>query len=126
MIRKHSTGERIITSKIYQNIKRNYTQFKKYHCKIINPGKTENSRSAARKRMLERNPISLDPSKNRTAQPIRIYYENGTIEDYKYAKEFCIKNNVPYATMKYWLRNENVTSKKYKISKIEKINKEIK
>jgi len=124
MIRKQPTGERIMTSKIYENIKRNYKDFKKKHCTLPNPGTSDNSRNSARTRMLDkkRNPISLDPSKNRTAQPIRIYFEDGRTEDYKYAKEFCIKNNVPYATMKFWLKNQS-SSKKYGIIKIERLDK---
>ena len=120
MLRKQPTGERLLTSRMIDVIKRNYKKFKKFYCTIENPGKSENSRNSARKRMLERNPISLDPSKNRTAQPIRIYFEDGRIEEYKYAKEYCLKNNVSYATMKFWLKH-NKSSRKYKITKIERI-----
>ena len=120
MLRKQPTGERFLTSRMVDTIKRNYKKFKKLYCTIPNPGTTENSRNAARKRMLERNPISLDPSKNRTAQPIRVHFEAGGTEDFKYAKEFCIKNNISYANMKYWLKND-VGSKKHKIIKIERI-----
>ena len=120
MLRKQPTGERFLTSRMIDTIKRNYKKFKKLYCTIPNPGTTENSRNAARKRMLERNPISLDPSKNRTAQPIRVHFEAGGTEDFKYAKEFCIKNNISYANMKYWLKND-VGSKKHKIIKIERI-----
>lgn len=68
----------------------------------------------------DNNPIRKDPSKNRTAQPIRIYFEDGKIEEYSYAKDYCLKSGVPYATMKYWLRN-NIKSKKHGIIRIEKI-----
>jgi hypothetical protein len=125
MLRKQPTGERILTARMVDTIKRNYKKFKKLYCTIPNPGTTENSKNAARKRMLERNPISLDPSKNRTAQPIRVHYEDGRIEDYKYAKEFCIKNKVSYANMKYWLKNENCSSKKYGIIKVERLKEKI-
>lgn len=123
MLRKHPTGERILTSKMYETIKKNFSKFKKWHIIQNNPGKTENSRNAARKRMTERNPMKLDPSKNRTAQPIKIYFEDGTVEEYSYAKEFCIKNNVSYSTMKHWLKNPESSSKKHKILKIERIAK---
>lgn len=122
MLRKHSHG-RVITSKVYETIKKNYSKFKKLYCTIQNPGKTENSRNAARKRMLKRNPITLDPSKNRTAQPIRIYFEDGRIEEYKYAKQFCLENDISYANMKYWLKDKKRGSKKYGIKKIERIEK---
>ena len=122
MLRKHNHN-RIITSKVYETIKKNFSKFKKFYCTIQNPGKTENSRNAARKRMTERNTIALDPSKNRTAQPIRIYFEDGRIEEYRYAKEFCHKSGVSYATMKSWLKKNNSYSKKHKILKIERMDK---
>ena len=123
MLRKQPTGERILTSRQYDIIKKNFTEFKKWHIKIFNPGKTEKSRESARKRMLEKNPISLNPEKNRTAQPIKVYYENGDIKDFSYAKKFCIDENVPYASMKYGLRYSGGKSKKHGIIKIERIDK---
>lgn len=123
MLRKQPTGERILTSRMYQTIKYNFSQFKKKYCTIENPGKSIKSRNGARKRMLENNPISLDPSKNRTAQPIRIYFENGDVKEYSYAKKFCIEENIPYSTMKSWLKTGNTKSKKHGILKIERITK---
>lgn len=119
MLRKHTHG-RVITSKVYETIKKNFSKFKKLYCNISNPGKSEKSRNSARKRMLERNPISLDPSKNRTAQPIRIYFEDGTCKEYTYAKQYCNESGVPYVSMKYWLKY-NKGSKKYNIIKVERI-----
>ncbi len=121
MLRKQPTGERFLTSRMVEVIKKNHKIYKKLYCTIPNPGKSEKSRNAAKKRMLEKNPISLDPSKNRTAQPIRIYFEDGSTKEYSYAKQFCIESGVPYATMKVWLRNKNGKSKKHKILKIERI-----
>lgn len=119
MLRKH-TYERIITSKVYETIKKNYSKFKKLYCTIENPGKSENSRNAARKRMLERNPISIDPSKNRTAQKIKVHYMDGTIKEYSYAKLLTLMENIPYGTVKHMLKY-NVGSEKWKIEKIERI-----
>lgn len=121
MLRKQPTGERVLTSRMFENIKSNFSNFKKKYCKLENPGKTKKSREAARKRMIEKNPIKMDPSKNRTAQPIKIYFDDGRIEKYSYAKEYCIKNDVPYATIKPLLRKENNRCKKYGILKIERI-----
>ena len=120
MLRKQPTGERILNSRMFSTIKKNFSKYKKFHCKLENPGKSQKSRDAARKRMLENNPTKLNPAGNRTAQPIRIYFEDGRIEEYRYAKEYCLKSGVPYATMKYWLRND-IKSKKHKIMKREKL-----
>lgn len=120
MLRKQPTGERLLTSRMVECIKKKYKIFKKLYCTIPNPGKSEKSRAAARKRMLENNPIRIDPSKNRTAQPIRIYFEDGTTKEYSYAKQYCLETLVPYATMKVWLKTGG-KSKKYGILKIERL-----
>lgn len=119
MLRKHTHG-RVITSKVYETIKKNYTKFKKLYCTIENPGKSENSRNAARKRMLERNPISIDPSKNRTAQKIKVHYMDGTTKEYSYAKLLTLIENIPYGTVKHMLKH-NVGSEKWRIEKLERI-----
>ena len=53
MLRKQPTGERFLTSRMIDTIKRNYKKFKKLYCTIPNPGTTENSRNAARKKMVK-------------------------------------------------------------------------
>lgn len=125
MLRKHPSGKRILTSRMFDVIKKNFSKFKRLYCTIPNPGKSEKSRNAAKKRMTERNPISLDPSKNRTCQPIRIYFLNGSTKDYRYAKEFCNETGISYSTMKSWLKNDlkgiSIKSKKHNILKLERI-----
>jgi 5-methylcytosine-specific restriction endonuclease McrA len=120
MLRKQPTGKRVLTSRMFDIVKKNFSNFKKLYCTLPNPGKSQKSRDSARKRMIERNPIALDPSKNRTAQPIRIHFVDGTVKEYSYAKQYCNENGVPYATMKVWLRTGG-NSKKHGIKKIERI-----
>ena len=78
-------------------------------------------RKLSEKMIGDNNPLRKDPSKNRTSQPIRIYFEDGRIEYYSYAKEYCLKSGVPYSTIKLLLRAENSRCKKHKILKIERI-----
>ena len=120
MLRKQPTGERILTSRMFETIKKSFSKYKKFNCRLENPGKSQNSRNSARKRMLERNPTALNPACNRTAQPIKVYFENGEVKEYSYAKKFCIENDIPYSTMKVWLKNNTGKSKKHKILKIER------
>lgn len=120
MLRKQPNGDRVLNSRMFETIKRNYTEFKKWHIKYFNPGKTENARKAARKRMKEKNPMTLDPSKNRTAQPIRVHFYDGTTKDFSYAKQYCLESALPYATMKYMLK-KNVGCKKHNIIRIERL-----
>jgi hypothetical protein len=101
-------------------IKKNFKKFKKMYCTIPNPGKSEKSRNSARKRMLEKNPIALDPSKNRTAQPIRIHFTDKTTMEFPYAKKYCLESGLPYGTMKHMLSHD-VGSKKHNIVRIERI-----
>ena len=68
----------------------------------------------------DNNPLRKNPGKNRTAQPIRIYFNDGKIEEYEYAKQYCLKSNMPYGTMKHILKND-CGSKKHNIIKIERI-----
>jgi 5-methylcytosine-specific restriction endonuclease McrA len=82
---------------------------------------SESVRSAISKRMTERNPMTLNPSKNRTAQPIRIHFEDGHTEDYSYAKEYCLKSGVPYSTIKLLMRAENSKCAKHGIKRIERL-----
>ncbi len=122
MLRKQSDG-RMLNSRMFETIKKNFSKFKKLYCTIENPGKSENSRNAARKRMIEKNPTSLHPEKNRTAQPIRVYFYDGRIEEFRYAKELSLKYSINYGTVKLILRNIQTDSKKYGIQKIERIPK---
>lgn len=120
MLRRQPTGERVLTSRMFEVIKSNFAKFKRMYCTIPNPGKSQNSRDSARKRMTERNPLKLDPSKNRTAQPIRVHFTDGSYKEYKYAKEYCNETGISYANMKHWLKH-NTGSKKYNIVRIERI-----
>ena len=120
MLRKQSDG-RILNSRMFETIKKNFSKFKKLYCTIENPGKSENSRNAARKRMTESNPMRLHPENNRTAQPIRVYFYDGRIEEFTYAKQLSIKYSINYGTVKLILRNIQTDSKKYGIQKIERM-----
>lgn len=82
---------------------------------------SDSVRKEISKRMTERNPMTLNPSKNRTAQPIRIHFEDGHTEDYSYAKEYCLKSGVPYSTIKPLMRAENSKCKKHGIKRIERL-----
>jgi hypothetical protein len=77
-------------------------------------------RNAISKRMKENNPMVKEPWKNHTARPVRVFYLNGDIEEFKYMKEITLKKGIPYGTLKY-MSQRNTGSKKHGILKIEKI-----
>ena len=120
MLRKQPKGNRVITSKMYEEIKKQFSEFKKQHIKIFNPGKSEKSRLAAKNRMINKNPIKLNPEKNWKAQPIKIFFIDGRVEEYSYAKEFCNISGVPYNTMKHRLQ-KGCNSRKHGIKRIERV-----
>jgi hypothetical protein len=76
---------------------------------------TEAERKMHSERMKKDNPLTKDPSKTRTAKPVDVYYTDGRVESYAYAK---LIPDVPYDTVKYMLKN-NKGSKKHGIIKIE-------
>lgn len=116
-IMRNPYGHRKLTSGMYSTIKRNNKKFHKWRIYETNPGKSEKSREKARERMLNRNPIKLNPSKNHTARKTTIYFDDGRIEKFDYAKEFCNKYNIPYATFK-WCYKRNIGIKKHGVLKI--------
>jgi hypothetical protein len=82
-------GYRILTSKMFDTIKKNFSEFKRWHCKINNPGRTEKSKTKARNRMLSNeNPMIKTPEKNHTVKRTVVYYQDGTIKEFKMKKDF--------------------------------------
>jgi hypothetical protein len=85
-------GKRILTSRMVDSIKKNFSEFKKWHSKIENPGRTERSRKIASARMLsDENPMKKFPEKNpflgNSYVKGRIWYNNGVENLYLYAHE---------------------------------------
>lgn len=68
-------------------------------------------------RMKKSNPMTLHPERNHKARPIEVLYNDGTIENYEYAKGLSIEKNIPYATVK-WMLKENKGSPKHNIRSI--------
>jgi hypothetical protein len=98
-------GNRKLTSRMVHNIKKNYTEFKKWHAKIDNPGRSEKSRKVASVRMLsDDNPMKKFPEKNpflnNSFVKGRSWYNNGVDNLYLYPHETIpegyIKGMKPY------------------------------
>jgi hypothetical protein len=112
-------GDRKLTSRMVETIKKNYSEFKKWHSKINNPGRSETSRDAARKRMTERNP-NQGGATNHTAYPVEVTFSDGRVETFEYMKQVSEKLNVPYSSLKVANRNRT-EMRKYNIKGIKKI-----
>jgi len=83
---------RKLTSRMVETIKNNFSDFKKWQAKqdpASNPGKTNNSRAKARRRMLENNPMREAPQKNHTAKKVFVEYEDGTKKVFSMKKELA-------------------------------------
>lgn len=74
----------------------------------------EQARKEASERMKKNNPLRKNPELTNTAKPVDVYYEDGSIESYDYAKAIP---NIPYITVKWMMRN-NKGSKKHGVLKI--------
>lgn len=116
MLRNRS-GQRILTSRRFDTIKKNFSSFKKWHFRQNNPMFSPKTKKKISERMKKNNPIGLHPEKNRTAQPIRVEYTDGKFEVYSYAKQLTLHRNIPYGTVKHMLKN-NVGAPKHKIERI--------
>ena len=118
MLRKHNHG-RLLSSHMYDTIKRNFAYYKRHYCTLPNPGTTENSRNSARKRMTENNPNKGGAS-NHTAKPIEVEYNDGRIERYEYGKKFAETTEISYSTVKTLIRTGK-SSPKYDIKEIKQV-----
>lgn len=97
--------------------RQNLSEAAKIRSAWFNPGRTDNSRSAARKRMTENNPITEKPWTNHTAHPVVVTYTDGTTQYFECASLIPI----PYPTVK-WMRKHGKGSKKHNIISIERVN----
>lgn len=112
-----SSKDRKPTSRQIAIARENLVKAAKIRSSWFNPGRTEQSRKAARQRMLENNPLSAEPWKNHTANPVVVTYTDGTSERFECASLIPI----PYGTVK-WMRKNNKGSKKHNIISITKEN----
>ncbi len=115
MLRKHNEG-RILTARMYQTIKENFSRYKKLFCMIENPGKSEKSRRVARERMLNNNP-NQGGATNHTARPVEVVWNDGTVERFEYMLQITEKRGVPYSSLKL-AKKKGLPMKKYKIASI--------
>lgn len=115
MLRKHNEN-RILTSRMYDSIKTNFSKYKKTFCKLPNPGKSDNARKAARRRMLTDNPNKGGAS-NHTAKKIVVTYIDGSKEHFDYGSQLCEKLPISYGAIKYMIKHQT-SSKKYGIANI--------
>lgn len=102
-------GYRVINSRFYDIVKRNFSKFKKWHTKLVNPGRSQKSREMARQRMLTANPMKLNPEKNpflgTSFVKGRKWYNNGITNLYLYETDVVPEGFV--AGMKSYKRIRN-------------------
>lgn len=115
-------GQRPLTSRMVANIKSNFSQFKRWHMKTIdNPGKTAQSRQAARDRMnSDRNPMRGRPESNPTARPHRVIFQYGTSKVYQYGKLGYEDIGMSRSSWITAVRT-GIPVPKYKVERIEKL-----
>ena len=112
-------GNRILTARMIQTIKDNFSSFRSWYLKVNNPMFTVQARQKISKRMKENNP-NLGGEWNHTAYPVKIHFLDGTSKTYSYMKLAAESLSIPYSSMKVANRKGH-GMKKYNVKKIEKV-----
>jgi hypothetical protein len=81
---------------------------------------TDKERKMLSERMKINNPMTREPWKNHTASPVRVYWKDGTTEEFSHMKQITELKGIPYATLKYASRRSK-GSPKWGITKMEKL-----
>lgn len=81
-------GNRNITSKMIETIKKNHSEFKKWYTKINNPMYHESAKKKVSDYMKKNNPMTRFPEKNHTVKRTVVHYEDGSVKEFKMKKEF--------------------------------------
>jgi hypothetical protein len=116
---RDSHGNRKLTSRMIETIKKNYSEFQKWNWTINNPMFKSEVKKKFSERMRLNNPNKGGIS-NHTAYPVEIIFEDGSKKKFEFMKDAAIKLNVPYSSMKL-ARRKGKTLKKYGIREIKKI-----
>lgn len=112
-------GHRTLTSRMVDTIKRNYSDFKRWHTKIVNPMDSLEARKKISDHMKKNNP-NKGGAWNHTSFPVEIIFNDGSSKIYSYMKEAANQLSIPYCSMKI-ARRKGSNMKKYGIKEIRKI-----
>lgn len=125
MLRSPNENRRL-TSRMVETIKNNFSNFKKWQLELEpskNPGKTKNSITKARKRMLENNPMRETPEKNHTAKKVFVEYQDGTKKVFsmkkQLAKELRENTNLTESAIRRRINENSLQEYGYKSIKLE-------
>lgn len=111
-------GDRRLTSRMIETIKKNFSEFKKWHMKINNPMFKQSAKDKISERMKKNNP-NTGGTWNHTSYPVEIIFDDGSIKMYSYMKEAANDLEIPYTSMKL-ARRKGLVMKKYGIKEIRK------
>jgi hypothetical protein len=111
-------SNRKLTSRMIATIKNNFSEFRKWHAKMVNPMHKDSAKKKCSDRMKKNNP-NKGGAWNHTSYPVEIIFNNGTSKKFSFMKEAANVLNIPYSSMKFARRN-NVGLKKYGILYVNK------
>lgn len=112
-------GYRTLTSRMVETIKKNHSEFKKWHARIVNPMDSLEARKKLSDYMKKNNP-NKGGAWNHTSYPVEIIFNDGSTKIYSYMKEAANDLSIPYTSMKL-ARRKGSNMKKYGIKEIRKI-----
>ena len=115
-------NNRKLTSRMVDVIKKNFSEFKKWHSKTVNPMHSLAARQKHSERMKVSNPISNFPEKNHTVQRTIVYYLDGSMKVFRTKKDF-MKTLIGLTHMQKRYRIENNKLEDFGVYKVERISK---
>jgi hypothetical protein len=115
-------GNRKLTSRMVETIKSNFSEFKKWHCKIRNPMDSSEARKKVSDNMKINNPMTRFPEKNHTVKRTVVYYEDGSIKEFAMKKQFMdTLDGLTHMQKRYKIDNNDL--KEFGIIKVERFGK---
>ena len=112
---------RRLTSRMVENIKRNFSEFQKCNFKINNPMFKSAAKEKISNNMKLNNPMTRFPEKNHTVKRTVVYYEDGTVKEFDMKKQFMdTLHGLTHMQKRYKIEKNDLKS--FGIIKIERFN----
>ena len=115
-------GNRKLTSRMVETIKKNYSEFRKWYSKVNNPMFSESAKRKLSEHMKKNNPMARFPEKNHTVKRTVVYYADGAVREFSMKKEFMeTLTGLTHMQKRYKIEKNDL--KEFGVIKIERFSK---